>query len=411
MSFLESLLLLTGCTVALGILITLSRSLGLVTTVLTAGLGLLLARDALLLLAALCFLMTLGAGRQLMPNRRPSRTLDHFDRLRQMTQNAFAVAMVVIAIQYGLYAMQMEAGSVWLTRPSVVDIYLPVTAGISLRAWVEQGVLDHQHPAALVMFLALMASALVTKRAFCSWICAVGFISELIYRRGHKAVKSGIRIPNWLDSGLRMTKYGVLIWLLTLVLEIPSIELASYLDSDKHLMADLSMWKQFTHPNVVMMVLLAMLLLLSVVKRNAFCRYFCPYGALMGALSLLSPFKIRRDRATCLRESEGKDCSKCHQACPSQIPVHRLDTVNVDECHACHRCAQACPQKGALTLSLPGRYLPLKPSVILFMLLMFVAVVPLLSYLSGYWQSSTPEQIRQSILPQLETLTLLPEAE
>ncbi|SDJ90491.1 4Fe-4S binding domain-containing protein [Ferrimonas sediminum] len=411
MSIFESLILLTGFTVALGIVVSLSRSLGVISAAVTAGLGLLMAHDILLVLASFCFLLTVTAGRWLLPSRLPSRTMDRFDQLRQLTQNGFAIAMVIVAVQYALYAMQMNAGSLWMTRPSVVDVYLPITAGVSLRAWIEQGIIDHQHPAALVLFLSLLGSALITKRAFCSWVCSMGFFSEVLYERLNPYWKRDHQVPAWLDSGLKMTKYGLLIWLLCLVMELPSSGLGDYLNSERHLMADLSMWQRFTNPSLIGLLLLAAVLTLSTIKRNAFCRYFCPYGALMGLLSMLSPFKIRRNPALCLRECNDKDCRKCQQACPSNIPVHQLETVTIDDCHACHRCAQACPKKGALTLSLPGHRWPLKPSMILLILLFFITVIPLFSYLGGYWQSESSEQLRQAILPKLDQLSVLPVAE
>ena len=39
------------------------------------------------------------------------------------------------------------------------------------------------------------------------------------------------------------------------------------------------------------------LVVFSVVVPYAWCRYLCPYGALLGALSLLSPLKVTRHAA------------------------------------------------------------------------------------------------------------------
>ena len=49
----------------------------------------------------------------------------------------------------------------------------------------------------------------------------------------------------------------------------------------------------------------------SVFVQNFWCRYLCPYGALLGLTSLLSPLRIRREPAACI------DCAKCAKACPS----------------------------------------------------------------------------------------------
>ncbi|WP_375709259.1 4Fe-4S binding protein, partial [Escherichia coli] len=40
-------------------------------------------------------------------------------------------------------------------------------------------------------------------------------------------------------------------------------------------------------------------------------RYLCQYGAVMGVVSLLSPFKIRRNAESCI------GCGKCAKNCPS----------------------------------------------------------------------------------------------
>ena len=52
------------------------------------------------------------------------------------------------------------------------------------------------------------------------------------------------------------------------------------------------------------------LVLLSIPIRGFWCRYLCPYGALLGILSLLSPQKIKRNPTTCI------DCGKCAKVCP-----------------------------------------------------------------------------------------------
>ena len=97
------------------------------------------------------------------------------------------------------------------------------------------------------------------------------------------------------------------------------------------------------------MIVIALLLVLSLLIRNFWCRYLCPYGALMGLASLLSPTKIRRDAAACI------DCGKCARACPANLNVDRLVQVRSAECAACMECIAACPAQNALQFSLPPR--------------------------------------------------------
>ncbi|MBD5701434.1 4Fe-4S binding protein, partial [Citrobacter freundii] len=80
--------------------------------------------------------------------------------------------------------------------------------------------------------------------------------------------------------------------------------------------------------------------------RNAWCRYLCPYGALLGLFSLFSPFKIRRNADSCI------DCGKCAKNCPSNIPVDRLIQVRTVECTGCMTCVESCPVASTLSFSL-----------------------------------------------------------
>ena len=85
--------------------------------------------------------------------------------------------------------------------------------------------------------------------------------------------------------------------------------------------------------------------MLSIFIRNFWCRYLCPYGALMGLASLLSPLWIKRDPDKCI------DCAKCAKACPSHLPVDTRLQVRSAECLGCLECVAVCPAEGALELS------------------------------------------------------------
>jgi polyferredoxin len=50
--------------------------------------------------------------------------------------------------------------------------------------WMYQGTLNVIHPAATVLILVALATAFFVRKGFCSWVCPVGFLSEIVARFG-----------------------------------------------------------------------------------------------------------------------------------------------------------------------------------------------------------------------------------
>ena len=103
------------------------------------------------------------------------------------------------------------------------------------------------------------------------------------------------------------------------------------------LVADVKMLNFFRDIGETAAIVIGLLVLLSMLIQNFWCRYLCPYGALLGITSLLSPVKIRRDVDACI------DCGKCARACPSSLAVDQLVQIRSVECTACMACVAACP--------------------------------------------------------------------
>ena len=71
--------------------------------------------------------------------------------------------------------------------------------------------------------------------------------------------------------------------------------ISGFLQSPYYKMSDVKMLHFFTQMSILTMVVLTVLVLSSVVIRNVWCRYLCPYGALMGLLAAISPTRIQRN--------------------------------------------------------------------------------------------------------------------
>lgn len=318
--------------------------------------------------------------------------------LREGTQHVLALSLLLVAVQYTINTILLKQGiTPWLMRPDVVDAFLPIAGGIELKAIVSLNLWDQTHPAAAVMLAAVLLTGLLCKRAFCGWACPLGLAGEYLYAFRKRFIKSELTPPAWLDWPLRMLKYLLLLGLCYIVIGMPAQSIPNYLDGNYHKIADLKMALFFLTPSLITLLVFTLILALAAWRRQGFCRYLCPYGAMLGILSFASPLKIRRDTQHCLIEAKGMKCDKCTRACPANIIVHTKTTVRSDECQACMRCVAACPKSAALGLGLKsGHRLGHKGLLALVLIALFI--LPLGAYLAGFWHSQTPDNIRMELI-------------
>lgn len=318
--------------------------------------------------------------------------------LREGTQHVLALSLLLVAVQYTINTILLKQGiTPWLMRPDVVDAFLPIAGGIELKAIVSLNLWDQTHPAAAVMLAAVLLTGLFCKRAFCGWACPLGLAGEYLYAFRKRFIKSELTPPAWLDWPLRMLKYLLLLGLCYIVIGMPAQSIPNYLEGNYHKIADLKMALFFLTPSLITLLVFALILALAAWRRQGFCRYLCPYGAMLGILSFASPLKIRRDSQHCLIEAKGMKCDKCTRACPANIIVHTKTTVRSDECQACMRCVAACPKSAALGLGLKsGHRLGHKGLLALVLITLFI--LPLGAYLAGFWHSQTPDNIRMELI-------------
>lgn len=318
--------------------------------------------------------------------------------LREGTQHVLALSLLLVAIQYTINTVLLKQGiTPWLMRPDVVDAFLPIAGGIELKAIISLNLWDQTHPAAAVMLAAVLLTGLLCKRAFCGWACPLGLAGEYLYSFRKRFIKSELTPPAWLDWPLRMLKYLLLLALGYIVIGMPAQSIPHYLEGNYHKIADLKMALFFLTPSLITLLVFALILALAAWRRQGFCRYLCPYGAMLGILSFASPLKIRRNTQHCLIEAKGMKCDKCTRACPANIIVHTKTTVRSDECQACMRCVAACPKSAALGLGLKsGHRLGHKGLLALVLIALFI--LPLGAYLAGFWHSQTPDNIRMELI-------------
>ncbi len=328
------------------------------------------------------------------------RGRDTSQRLRRAVQAAFLVLSVAIGAQFYFWVRYYEtAGATsYVSRPAGVEGYLPIAGLMNLKAAILTGRMPAIHPAGMFLLFAFLAISFLLRKAFCSWLCPVGTVSEYLWKLGRKVFGRNLRLPRWLDIPLRGLKYLLLGFFLYAVGGMAAGEIAGFMRSPYGLIADVKMLNFFRYLGTTAAIVLVILGALSLFIQNFWCRYLCPYGALMGLVSLPSPVRIRREPAACI------DCAKCARACPASLAVDKRLAIRSAECTACLECVAVCPAEGALFLSAP-RCRPVPAwALAAAIAVLFVGTVAY-AKLSGHWDSAIPKQVYLQLVPDARSAT------
>jgi len=276
-----------------------------------------------------------------------------------------------------------------------VEGWLPIAGMMNLKYFLVTGRVPDLHPAAMFLLVTFVAMAFLFRKAFCSWLCPVGTFSEYLWKLGRKMFGRNFRLPRWLDIPLRGLKYVLLGFFVWAVSSMSAKAIAAFMRSPYGVVADVKMLNFFRFIGATGLIVLGVLVVASVLVQNFWCRYLCPYGALLGLSSLFSALRIRRNVATCI------DCAKCAKACPSALPVDKLVTIKSAECTGCLECVAVCPADGALQMSLPALIPVRRMPAWAFaagVAVLFFGMVGFAKTL-GYWKSDLPSAVYKQLVP------------
>jgi ferredoxin len=148
--------------------------------------------------------------------------------------------------------------------------------------------------AVLAFFLLPMIFALVCGRVFCSGVCPLGAIQDLFLIRA-------VKIPKWLEHGLSVIPY-VYLGVAVLLAATGSVFIICQYDPF------IAFYRRTGSAG--MFGLGALFLIVGIFVGRPYCRFVCPYGALLGLLSRVSKWKVVLSPNDCLQ------CQICEVACP-----------------------------------------------------------------------------------------------
>jgi len=304
---------------------------------------------------------------------------------RLAVQTGFMLLCIWIGVEFYFFVRYLEtegiSGSAY--RPPGVEGFLPISSLMSLYHLFLASEIHPAHPAGLFILVAVILMSLVVGKSFCSWVCPIGFLSEAVGDLSEKLFRRRISLPKFLDYPLRSLKYLLLgFFAYSIFFLMTPASLRMFLDSSYNIVADVKMYYFFADISQFALTVIAVLLALSVLVRGFWCRYLCPYGALLGLLSLISLHKIRRNESHCV------DCGECATACPSRIKVNLVKSVLSDECTSCMRCVDACQEEGALEVRFAPAKKAIGKNVVPIIIVGTFLLVIVIGKISGSWQNS-----------------------
>ncbi|MBX2992877.1 MAG: 4Fe-4S binding protein [Bacteroidetes bacterium] len=327
---------------------------------------------------------------------------------RSAVQLAFALLCIWIGVEFYLFMQWGMSGGTeqFFERPPGAEGFLPISALMSLKHWVLSGSLNPIHPSSVFILLAIIAVSLALRKSFCSWLCPIGTLSESLWMLGKKIFKRNFTVWRWLDYPLRSLKYLLLYFFVNAIWQMDLFSLENFIHSPYNKVADIKMYLFFADISTFALWTIIILMVFSIFIKNFWCRFLCPYGALLGIAGWLSPLKITRNKSTCI------DCELCTKACPSNINVHRIGNLRKssptgrvwsDECISCMQCVQACPAKNTLDVRPGAKSKNAVPTWVYGTLVagVFVAITGL-AMLTGKWQNAISREEYQRRFQELD---------
>ncbi len=261
-------------------------------------------------------------------------------KIRTAVQIFFFLLIAVIAVNHTL--VETGAGIPLLSSASLHAV-CPLGGVVSIYQFAMAGTFVKKiHESAFILMGIVALLAVLFGPVFCGWICPFGTVQEWFGKLGRKLFgkKYNRFIPAKYDRILRFLRYGVLAWVIYMTARTGQLIFEAY---DPYY-ALFNFWS--SEVAVSGLIALGLVILGSLFVERPFCKYACPYGAVLGLTNLFRVFGIKRKASTCI------DCRACDRSCPMNIEVSTKGTVRDHQCISCLACTseQTCPVPATLEL-------------------------------------------------------------
>lgn len=264
---------------------------------------------------------------------------------RTLLQILFFVFIALVSINHTL----AESGTnIPFLSSASLHALCPFGGVVSLYQYTTTGTFVQKiHDSSFILMILVFLLAVLFGPVFCGWICPLGSAQEWVAKLGKKLFKRRHNhfLPARIDRWLRYLRYAVLAWVIYMTAATGKLVFA---DVDPY-HALFNLWS--SEVAVGGIIALSLTLLASLFVERPWCKYACPFGAVLGLTNLFRVFKIRRKAEAC------KSCGLCSRNCPMNLPVASASVIRDPQCISCLECTteSTCPAPSALEFSAGGK--------------------------------------------------------
>lgn len=253
--------------------------------------------------------------------------------IRRVVQWFFFLLIALIVFNHSLVE---SGGGIPFLASALLHGVCPFGGVETLYTYFSSGLFVSKiHDSSLVLAAIVLIMSILFGPVFCGWICPLGTVQEWVSKIGKKLFKRRFNhfVPLKLDNVLRYLRYGILVWVLYVTATSGKLLFEAY---DPYY-ALFNFWS--TEVAWTSLAVLGVTLVLSVFVERPWCKYACPYGAVLGLTNLFRVFSIKRAESTC------KADGACSIMCPMNIQVDTVKTVRDHQCISCLECTSEaiCP--------------------------------------------------------------------
>jgi len=265
--------------------------------------------------------------------------------LRTIVQIFFFALIALISVNHTL--AESGKGIPILSNASLHSL-CPFGGVVTIYQYATTGTFVQKiHESAFILMVIGFILAILFGPVFCGWICPFGSIQEWVGKLGRKIFKRRYNffIPAKIDRILRYLRYLALAWVLYMTAASATLVFAAV---DPYF-ALFNFWS--SELAIGGLVVLLVTLAGSLFIERPWCKYACPYGAVLGITNLFRIFRIRRVPGTCKLDRA------CDIYCPMNIKVSEKTIIRDHQCISCLECTSEarCPAAGTVEFVAGGK--------------------------------------------------------